>query len=90
MAIPLNLQELGEKEGFEDGWHDAMKGWPQNPRPDVGYGIFDARYLKEYSKSYIDGHKTGKEERTHRQKLKVRRVLQQEQTDDLDYEPDDV
>lgn len=84
MSIPLNLQELGEKEGFEDGWRDAMKGVLTNPRPDVGYGIFDARYLKEYSKSYNDGYQTGNEERIRRQKLKARRTHHQEheQTDD--------
>ena len=86
MSIPLNLQELGEKEGFEDGWQDALKGQPQIPRPDVGYGIFDARYLKEYSKSYNDGYKTGKEERTRRQKLKAHRTHQQEQINQQDQE----
>ena len=88
MSMPLNLQEMGQKQGFEDGWRDAMKGLSHNQRPDIGYGTFDARYFDEYSKSYKDGYQTGKEERTRRQKLENRRVSQQEyqQTDDQDQE----
>ena len=72
--MSMSLQDLGEKTGFEDGWHDAMQGGSKNPRPEIGYGVLEPLYLKTYAKSYDDGFDTGREERARREELKSRKA----------------
>ena len=91
MPIPVNLKQLGEKQGFEDGWRDAMNDLPNNPCADGGYGLIDVRYEQAYAESYKDGYTTGTKERIRREKLMARRKQQQEQEayNDLIPEMDD-
>jgi len=68
--MSMSLQEWGEKTGFEDGWHDAMKGNRKKPHPEAAFGVLEPRYTRAYKRSYDDGYETGREERARREELK--------------------
>ena len=73
-----NMKELGEEEGFRQGWIDALKGLPRFPRPEVGLGLFDAGYQKSFNEQYLDGYETGVEERKRADALKLRRLQERQ------------